>query len=261
MVQSTTTVVPTPAQFHIHMASAVDWRTQPPDSGWPSWRSDCSGTPLRCGISWNPMRPPLGAVGEAHHVAPLHVGLLGRVRVHRPGVHAVGAGVRLARRPDTRCVLTTVPSASTAQIRCWRPRWYTTRRPDAGVRREADAPGRCGVGRGDGGAASAPRGPAPDAESVAGRLRRRCRRRAVPGRAGTGLSAFTRRRSEPVVGAGRTSSRARRGPARAQTRGGRRGCRATRHAPMVASTPGAGAATVPAADRSRCRVGRRSARR
>ena len=56
----TTTLVPIGAQFQIHNASAVDWRTQPCDSGRPSCSALCSGTPLRFGISWNPMRPPSG---------------------------------------------------------------------------------------------------------------------------------------------------------------------------------------------------------
>lgn len=37
---STTTLVPIPAQFQIHNASEVDWRTQPPDSGRPSCSVD-----------------------------------------------------------------------------------------------------------------------------------------------------------------------------------------------------------------------------
>ena len=42
---STTTLVPICAQFHIQIASGVDWRTHPPDSGTPSWDTDWTGRP------------------------------------------------------------------------------------------------------------------------------------------------------------------------------------------------------------------------
>ena len=57
---TTTTGVPMPANAHIAWASAVLWRTQPWDSGVPSWASLCSGTPSLRGISWKPMLSPSG---------------------------------------------------------------------------------------------------------------------------------------------------------------------------------------------------------
>ncbi len=42
----TTTFVPMYAQFHIQIASGIDWRTQPPDSGVPSWETDWTRRPV-----------------------------------------------------------------------------------------------------------------------------------------------------------------------------------------------------------------------
>ena len=39
---STTTFVPMYAQFHIQTESETAWRTHPPESGVPSWLTDCS---------------------------------------------------------------------------------------------------------------------------------------------------------------------------------------------------------------------------
>ena len=182
---STTTLVPTPAQFHIHWASAVDWRTQPPDSGWPSWRLGLQRDAVAVRDLVEPDAAAAGAVGEADHVAPLDGRVGGRVRVHRAGVDAVRAGVRLAGATRDGWVLTTVPSASTAQTRCCergrrRPAGPCRSWPAARRRRSAS-----GAGAGAGAAGGGRGRRAPDAEPAAGRRRRRCRRRGCPDRAAT----------------------------------------------------------------------------
>jgi hypothetical protein len=48
----------------MNSASAVAWRTQPPDKACPSCESDWIGTPSRFGISWKPMLSPFGPVAK-----------------------------------------------------------------------------------------------------------------------------------------------------------------------------------------------------
>ena len=130
-----------PAQFHIHWASAVDCRTHPPDSGWPSWLSLCSGTP---NFDRDLVEPDPPAVRARRRSGPCSA----TSRPGSPSSTCTSSGStrctcrRTARAcgPDTRCVLTTVPSSSTAHTCCW-PRSYTTRRPVPGVGGQPGSPG------------------------------------------------------------------------------------------------------------------------
>src|SRR5690242_7321473 len=106
-----------PAQFHMNSASAVLWRTQPDDSAWPSWLSLCSGTPFLRGISWKPMLSPLGPLVNRtiHRMHVLELLML-HVYADRENTENVPVGGWL-RRPDTRYVRATRPSASTTHTR------------------------------------------------------------------------------------------------------------------------------------------------